>query len=127
MAVLRREAVAAGTAAKAIAPYASPSPLPQPRLFAEHVISTADDELGGTFSPDGRSFYFAKRTPSSISSSLIVICVSRYANGKWSKPEIAPFSGQYIDFGPSISPDGSKLFFASVRPVDGKERTDTDI
>jgi len=109
------------------APYASPSPMPQPRLFAEGVISTADDELGGTFTPDGRDFYFARRTPSTIVSSLVVILVSHFRDGRWSHPEIAPFSGQYVDFGPAISPDGSRLYFASVRPVDGKERTDADI
>jgi len=28
--------------------------VPEPRVFAEGVISTADDEIGGTFSPDGK-------------------------------------------------------------------------
>ena len=126
-AILRPVAFASDTRTKSAAPYASAAPLPKPRLFAEGVISTPDDEIGGTFTPDGRDFYFARRTPSTISSSLIVICVSHFRNGRWSKPEIAPFSGRYTDFGPSISPDGSRLYFSSVRPVDGVERQSTDI
>ena len=122
-----RDAATSDAGSKSSTPYGVATRLNQPRLFAEHVLSTADDELGGTFSPDGRDFYFAKRTPSTITSSLIVICVAHYRRGGWSRPEIAPFSGRFIDFSPSFSPDGSRLFFASIRPVDGKERTDTDI
>src|SRR5262245_42946111 len=122
--ISRDEAFPAGVAP---APYATRTKLTQPRLFGEGVISTADDEIGGSFSPDGRDFYFAKRTPGTITSSLVAICVSHYENGKWGKPEIASFSGQYLDFSPSLSPDGSKLFFSSVRPSDGKNRLDTDI
>lgn len=113
--------------ARPMAPYATKSKLTQPRMFGRGVISTEDDEIGGAFTPDGRDFYFAKRTPGTILSSLIVICVSHYSKGKWSRPRIAPFSGRYIDFGPSISPDGSKLFFTSIRPAEGKSAPDPDI
>jgi WD40 repeat protein len=108
-------------------PYASRTTLERPRLFGEGVISTEDDEIGGTFSPDGRDLYFAKRTPSTIVSDLVVIMVSHFANGRWGRPQVAPFSGQYFDYSPRFSPDGSKLFFTSVRPVDGKPRADSDI
>ncbi len=99
----------------------------KPRFFAEGIITTADDEFGITFTPDGKTCYFGKRTPSTINSSVMVICYSEFKNGHWSEPAIAPFSGHYLDFGPSISPDGSKLFFVSNRPVNHERKFDTDI
>jgi hypothetical protein len=32
----------------------------EPRVFAEGIISTANDEAGGTFSPDGTEFDFTR-------------------------------------------------------------------
>jgi hypothetical protein len=55
------------------------------------------------------------------------IAVSRFRNGRWTEPEVAPFSGRYSDADPCISPDGKQLFFISNRPVDGKPKTDYDI
>jgi Tol biopolymer transport system component len=98
-----------------------------PVIFAKDVISTEDDEFGATFTPDGETCYFVKRTPSTIISSTMVICVSQKKDGKWSKPEIASFSGRYWDFNPCLSPDGQKLFFISNRPLEGKKGFDTDI
>jgi Tol biopolymer transport system component len=40
--------------------------------------------------------------------------------GKWSKPEVASFSGKYSDLEPAFSPDGKKLFFVSNRPLSGQ-------
>src|SRR5215470_2128176 len=99
----------------------------EPSLFAEGIISTADDEFGGAFAPDGQTFFFAKKTQSTLRSSVIVICFSTYRNGKWTPPQIAPFSGRYKDFNPALSPDGKKLFFISNRPIDEKPKRDTDI
>jgi hypothetical protein len=33
-------------------------------------------------------------------------------NGKWSAPELAPFSGSYFDKEPFVAPDGKELFFS---------------
>jgi WD40-like Beta Propeller Repeat len=41
-------------------------------------------------------------------------------NGQWSRPEIAPFSGRYMDADPYVTSDGKQLFFISNRPVDPK-------
>ncbi len=98
-----------------------------PVLFAKGVISTADDEFGATFTPDGKTCYFTMKSPSTISSNIMVICYSTLKDGQWGEPEIAPFSGKYKDFNPSISPDGAKLFFTSNRPVEGRKRGGTDI
>ena len=98
-----------------------------PVIFGKGIISTEDDEFGTTFTPDGKTCFFCVRSPSTISSNIIVICVSRFINGQWTQPQIASFSGKYRDFDPSISPDGSKLFFISDRPGDNKKNRDGDI
>jgi hypothetical protein len=98
-----------------------------PKLFAKGVISTEDDEFGETFTPDGKTCFFSKKSPSTLSSNVFVICYSTFKNGKWNEPAIAPFSGKYKDFNPCVSPDGSKIFFISNRTDSIKKTSDTDI
>ncbi len=105
-------------------PYESDKPLPDPVLFGEGVISTPENEGGMTFTPDGRSAYFTLGT---ASDSFSAILVSHFKDGRWATPEIAEFSGQFKDQDPAISPDGSRLFFASSRPAEGKQKRDMDI
>lgn len=93
------------------------APAPAAELFAPNVISTRDYERDGAFTPDGKTFYFTKRT---IWPYFSAICVSRLRGGQWTEPEVAPFSGQYPDATPSVSPDGARLYFASRRPVHGE-------
>jgi hypothetical protein len=71
--------------------------------------------------------FFCVRSPSTISSNIIVICVSHFKNGEWDQPQMASFSGKYRDFDPCISPDGSKIFFISDRPGDNKKNRDGNI
>lgn len=96
----------------------------QPEMFGAGIISTGDMELNAAFTPDGQSLYFTKRTPKT---QLWTILVSSLKQGRWSTPQVAEFSGQYADFDPFISPDGSKLFFSSNRPGPGKTKNDFDI
>jgi Tol biopolymer transport system component len=96
---------------------------PAPELFAEGVISTPADETGITFSPDGRTAYFARASATTTSAAVSVICVSRFDRGRWGRPQIAPFSGFWHDSTPALSPDGSRLFFTSDLPVPGRQRT----
>jgi Tol biopolymer transport system component len=104
--------------------YTAATPLAEPRIFAEGVISTTDDEFNVAFTPDGNTIYFTK---SVVGSYLYAICASHFKSGKWSVPEVATFSGLYSDFDPFISPDGSKLYFVSDRPLPGKRRGNVDI
>ncbi len=106
------------------APYSRKDSIKVPVLFGEGVISTSDDEFGGTFSPDGKICYFSK---SVLRFYIDVICYSEYKDGRWQTPKIAPFSGEYRDFDPVLSPDGTKMVFTSNRPVNGKLRPDYDI
>ncbi|HSE43289.1 MAG TPA: hypothetical protein VLH08_21195 [Acidobacteriota bacterium] len=99
---------------QAQSPYDSHVPLPEPRIFAEGTISTGDYDSHPAFSPDGNTLYFVKMGPDL---SKWTIFVSQYENGKWTDPEIAPFSGQYWDADPFITKDGKILYFISNRPV----------
>ena len=97
----------------------------EPTIFAEGVISTRDYESSITFTPDGKVAYFVKSSPDL---SLRVILVSRFEKGKWTTPEVASFSGEYSDTDPCFSPDGTKLYFASRRPIEGTaQKPDNDL
>lgn len=84
-----------------------------PRLFGEGVISGPADDRAPAFSPDGDTVYFGRGNASRCS-----ILVSHRKDGRWTAPEIAPFSGQWRDLEPAMAPDGSYLVFASNRPSD---------
>jgi Tol biopolymer transport system component len=48
--------------------------------------------------------------------------------GRWLAPAVLPFSGQYNDADPALSPDGKILYFASSRPLSaGAQEKDWDI
>lgn len=113
-----------GQRAKQIAPYASAKPLTEPVIFGAGVISTGDFDSHPAFAPDGKTLYFLRSTPAF---NLWTIVFSRFEKGKWSTPEVAPWSGQYSDADPFITADGSRLFFISRRPVPGKEKPELDI
>ena len=89
----------------------------EPRLFAEGVISTVDDEIGGSFSPDGSDFYFTRLVPYTTFPRLGIMCVSHYANGQWNTPKALPFSGKNLDYPPRFDSSGKRMLFASSRPL----------
>jgi WD40-like Beta Propeller Repeat len=102
------------------APYDAATPLQHATLLAPGTISTGDYESHPTFTPDGHEIYFLKMAPNF---SRWTIFVSRYNNGRWSQPEVAPFSGQYQDADPYITADGKHFYFISDRPLEaGGER-----
>lgn len=106
-------AAGASTALPAVRPWLAGGPAAEPRLFAPDVISTPADEFGGDFSRDGRTLFFSRSVPRFY---FDIIFASRFVAGRWSEPAVAPFSGQWRDFDPVFSPDGSRLFFISDRP-----------
>jgi hypothetical protein len=90
-------------------------PTTQAQLFAPGIVCTDLNERDTAISPDGKEFYFSillKRRGFIIS--------MKQEKGKWSKPEVASFSGKYSDLEPAFSPDGKKLFFVSNRPLSGQ-------
>src|SRR5262249_48969586 len=102
-----------GSASAAQSQHALPTSAPAPMLFAPGVISTCDYDSHPAFTPDGRTVYFLKITPDF---NFWTIVVSHLAGGRWSEPEVAPFSGQYADGDPFITADGKRFFFVSRRP-----------
>ncbi len=99
-----------------------------PELFGAGIITKPDsEEAFGSFSPDGREFYFTLHRPDF---SRHRIMMSRLDANRWSAPQPLPFSGQYNDREPKLSPDGRRLFFSSNRPVapgDTARRRDLDL
>ena len=92
--------------------------IPDPEIVGPGVISTDDDELGGGVTPDGTTLIFEK---SAAPHYLYIMCESHLLHGRWSRPEILPFSGQYRDTDPVIAPNGGSILFASDRPVHGQD------
>lgn len=95
-----------------------------PRRIGDGIISTPADEFGGAVTPDGKTIYFNRSVTRSY---LYVICVSHLRRGRWSRPEVAPFSGTWRDSDPVLSPDGRRLYFASDRPWPGQKQPNFDI
>ena len=96
-------------------------------VFAPGVISDANRQWRITFTPDGRTAYFAESEGFFPATRQATIYVTRFANGAWSAPEVASFSGVHSDIDPFITPDGARLYFSSIRPVAGAVRGDIDI
>jgi ketosteroid isomerase-like protein len=90
----------------------------EPTMVGEGIISTPQDEFGGSLSPDGKAIYFDRSIPPHY---LYTMWESHLVGDKWSPPQILPFSGEYRDSDPVVSPDGKKLLFVSDRPVNGKD------
>ena len=80
-----------------------------PELFAPGIITTQFHEhCSPAFSPDGTEVYWSVFInfwgPQ-------VILMMRMEKDRWTRPEVAPFSGQYSDGNPCFSHDGKKIFF----------------
>lgn len=99
-----------------------------PQIFAPGVISDAAEQWRITFTPNGKQAYFARSARFFPFTRLATIYESHVTpDGTWSAPVVASFSGTYSDIDPFLSPDGQRLYFSSVRPVDGVQRPDIDL
>ena len=97
-------------AARAATGAAPPAAVPE--VFAPGLISGSPNEDCLTLTPDGNTAFFDLDNGKSV-----FIVVSHRKDGVWSKPAIAPFSGQWADHDPALAPDGSHLVYASSRPA----------
>ena len=87
------------------------------RIFALGIISSmAYEHSAPVFSPDGNEVYWT------VLSDRGYIYSMKRVNGIWTKPSLAPFSGEHSDFYPFFSYDGNKLFYASYRPLQEGQR-----
>jgi Tol biopolymer transport system component len=103
-----------------------PAPGSQPVIFAPGIVSTGLYERDLALTPDGAEIYFCVVLGNYDRS---VIMTTRVEDGEWTMPEVAPFSGNYDDLEPSVSPDGRRFYFISKRPREGEggAREDFDI
>lgn len=93
-------------------------------LFEPGLISTKYPNRDIAISADGSEIYY---TLQSYKREVSVIMQLTKSNGKWSKPQVAAFSGQHGDLEPAFSPDGKRLYFVSNRSADGGTKKDYDI
>jgi ankyrin repeat protein len=92
-----------------------------PGVFAPGIVSTDGGEFAGTFSLDGSEFYFT-RSGGEKRLKTNTIMVTKIEKGQWTEPQIAAFSGKFFDFEPFISPDGKRLYFGTMRALDGSDK-----
>lgn len=86
-----------------------------------HVNPWMHDKLSGlphvrdvAISPDGSECYI---TVQSFRKEFAALLRMERESAGWGKPEVASFSGQFIDIEPAFSADGHRLYFASTRPI----------
>ena len=72
----------------------------------------------GTFSPDGKTFYFFQKVTKNQEDYRIFY--STLKEGNWSNPKWLDLGGEHSDLYPAISKDGTRLVFSSYRPVPSK-------
>jgi hypothetical protein len=96
-------------------------------VFAPGLVSRPYPELNAAFSPAGDEFFYALADPSR--SHYTLLRMVRAADGTWSDPAVAPFSGRYSDADPIFSADGKRIYFISERPLTprGPLKDDFDI
>lgn len=85
-------------------------PASQPTVFLQEGVPAPNNESVATFMPNGNTVYLADGQ---------TIVFSKKVSGKWTKPVVAPFSEQWKDWDPALSPDGKRLVFVSNRPLEG--------
>jgi len=88
-----------------------------PEIFAPGIVSKEGDQARLFLAPDGSEIIYWEREPGSGKMRIISILNE---GGVWSEPEVLPFSEEYINMEPCLSPDGKKMFFVSNRPLSGK-------
>ena len=88
-----------------------------PEVFAPGIVSKEGDQSHLFIAPDGSEIVYSEREP--VNGRTRIISISN-GGGVWSDPAILPFSEDYINNEPCLSPDGKRLFFVSNRPRSGK-------
>jgi len=95
-------------------------------LFAPHIVSSGMADRDITISPDGKELFFTRILGGFTYNTIFY---TKQMNGIWSKPEVFKYctDARYKYTEPFITIDGEKLFFASNKPVNGKEPASFDI
>ena len=95
-------------------------------LFAPGIVSTGMDDRDIVIYPDGSEIYFCRNISNFKFSTIFYV---KQIGEKWTKPKILEFATnpKFIYIEPHISPDGTKLYFASNMPAEGSEPGSMDI
>lgn len=95
-------------------PFLGMEPTESPQLLAPDLIASSLVEFNGTFTPDGKLFFYT----SDIPNQGLITFTKMKEDGSWTAPAIASFSGIYSEYDPIFSPDGTRLYFSSRRPTE---------
>jgi Tol biopolymer transport system component len=88
-----------------------------PEVFAPGIVSKEGDQARLFIGPDGSEIIYWERDP--VGGKMRILSILR-KGGLWSAPKALPFSEEYANNEPCLSPDGKKLFFVSNRPRSGQ-------
>lgn len=89
-----------------------------PKLFAKGIISSNNQEHSSLcISQDETEIWWSLWELPYAKGQVQKIYSINKINGQWTKPKLAPFSGEYKDGGPCLSYDGNRLYFYSRRPI----------
>jgi hypothetical protein len=78
-----------------------------PLVFAPGIVSAPESlEIGCTWSPDGKEFYFVRQ----MQNGGQMLC-SRWENSQWNAPAESEIFKKHPGFEPFISVDGKKFFY----------------
>ncbi len=92
-----------------------------PELFADNILARNYNSFHSTiaFNPEGNECYWQ----CDFGKQEFTVMWSRIRDGRWTKPEIAPFAkAEYRDDSPFITPDGNRFYFLSRRPLKEGEK-----
>ncbi len=99
-------------------------PTDRAEIFAPGIVSSIWGlHSTAVFSPDGNEVFWAPMVsrPGGIYTETDLIMMKR-VGGRWTPPEIAPFSGQGLGADvPFFFPDGKRIYFLSRRPLPGEK------
>jgi len=93
-----------------------------PEIFAPGIVFRDGIQSKLLITPDGSEIIFMNMIVqgSSPSDRKISFVSIKMKNGFWDSLANIPFSMEYINDEPALSPDGKKLYFVSTRPESGE-------
>lgn len=97
-----------------------PLPGKEATVFAPGIICGDMYERDVAMTPDGKEMYFGMVVGNNTYSAIVM---SRQVEGKWTKPEVAPFCRDLNirNLEPHITPDGKMFLFVSNRSTEDTE------